>query len=290
MRGETDFYREAFSRNIGLVTLEQQQKIKHTTVAIAGLGGVGGIHASTLARLGIGAFHISDPDSFEEANLNRQAGATLHTIGQSKAEAIKNLIHSINPFARVEVFAEGIDEKNIEPFLRGVDIVIDGLDFFCMQPRRLLFRRAKRNNIFALTAGPIGFGSSLLVFDPQGMAFDSYFDIADDQTEKEMLVRFGLGITPTLMQRAYFPPDAVNWNDKKAPSLVMGTLLAANLVSCEVVKIALGEKIRPAPASLHFDPYVRKLKKTYIPFGNKNPWQRLKLMIATIKLKHQGRF
>ena len=72
------------------------------------------------------------------------------------------------------------------------------------------------------------------------MSFDSYMDINDKMDKTQKLLRFGLGITPTLLQRSYFNPDAVNWKEEKAPSLVIGTLLAANLVATEACKILFG--------------------------------------------------
>lgn len=287
MNEEETFYQEAFSRNLGLLTQEQQEKLRHTCVAIAGLGGAGGIYASTFARLGIGRFHIADLDNFEVANFNRQAAATLETVGKPKVEGVKQMIQRINPFAEVEVFPHGIDEGNIQAFLEGVDVVIDGIDFFSIQTRRMLFRRSREAGKFVLTAGPVGFGSSMLVFSPTGMRFDDYFDLQDTQTEEEQLLRFGLGVTPTLLQRGYFRPDAINWQTKRAPSLVTGTLLCANLVSCEALKVIFGEEVHPVPASLHFDPYLRKLKKVRVPWGNKNPWQRLKLAIVSKILKQK---
>ena len=74
-------YGQAFSRNIGWVTREEQQTLRRKTVAIAGMGGVGGSHLLTLTRLGVGRFHIADLDTFELANFNRQAGAMLSTTG-----------------------------------------------------------------------------------------------------------------------------------------------------------------------------------------------------------------
>ena len=58
-------YDEAFSRNIGWVTATEQRALRGKRVAIAGLGGVGGAHLITLARLGVGAFRIADFDRFD---------------------------------------------------------------------------------------------------------------------------------------------------------------------------------------------------------------------------------
>ena len=79
---------EAFARNLGWVSAQEQARLRASRVAIAGLGGVGGAHLLTLARLGVGAFHLADPDRFEMANLNRQAGASLSTLGRPKVEVL----------------------------------------------------------------------------------------------------------------------------------------------------------------------------------------------------------
>src|SRR5277367_5596131 len=81
-------YEEAFSRNLGWVTAAEQQVLRQKRIAIAGLGGVGGSHLLTLARLGIGGFHIADFDHFELANFNRQIGATMSSLGRPKAAVL----------------------------------------------------------------------------------------------------------------------------------------------------------------------------------------------------------
>ena len=68
-------YEQAFSRNIGWVTREEQALLRSKRVAIAGGGGVGGVHALTLARLGVTKFRIADFDTFDVPNFNRQVGA-----------------------------------------------------------------------------------------------------------------------------------------------------------------------------------------------------------------------
>src|SRR5579864_3570032 len=103
-------YDEAFSRHRGLIDPGEQEKLRRSRVAIAGMGGVGGIHLLTLARLGIGAFTIGDFDRFDIVNFNRQAGATTETIGLPKAAVMESMARSINPELRVTRFDAGVDE------------------------------------------------------------------------------------------------------------------------------------------------------------------------------------
>src|SRR3954462_13106999 len=101
-------YQEAFARHLGLVNSEEQDRLRSSRVAIAGMGGVGGIHLITLARLGIGAFHIADPDDFELVNFNRQFGATTRTLGRGKAEVMAEAARAVNPELRLRNFSEAI--------------------------------------------------------------------------------------------------------------------------------------------------------------------------------------
>src|SRR5690242_6248097 len=134
-------YDQAFDRNLGWVTEAEQLTLRAKCAAIAGMGGVGGVHMLTLARLGVGAFHISDFDTFDLVNFNRQIGATMRTIGQPKAEVLEAMARDINPELRVKRFDTGIDLTNINSFLAGVDLFVDGLDFFVLDIRRRVFAR-----------------------------------------------------------------------------------------------------------------------------------------------------
>src|SRR5205807_1949939 len=89
-------YEQAFASHQGLLQPAEQARLRRGRVAIAGLGGVGGIHLVTLTRLGIGAFTIADPDCYEASNCNRQYGATVHTLGQSKARVMADHAQAIN--------------------------------------------------------------------------------------------------------------------------------------------------------------------------------------------------
>ena len=95
-------------------------------VAIAGMGGVGGGHLLTLARLGIGTFNIADFDTFELANFNRQAGAAISSLGRSKVQMLADMACDINPELSIRQFSEGITLSNLDDFLKDVDIYVDG--------------------------------------------------------------------------------------------------------------------------------------------------------------------
>lgn len=81
-------YDEAFARNIGWVTEAEQAALRGKRIAIAGVGGVGGVHLLSLARLGIGAFHVAEMDTFDLVNFNRQAGAMMSTLGRPKVDVM----------------------------------------------------------------------------------------------------------------------------------------------------------------------------------------------------------
>lgn len=285
---KADFYQQAFLRNIGLFTEKEQEKIGNSKVAIAGLGGVGGNYLMTLVRLGVGNFTIADPDFFEIANINRQAGASAVSAGKSKCEVMRNMALDINPFLNLKTFSGGINEKNIDEFLEGVDVVVDGLDFFAIRERMLLFKKAREKNIFAITSPPIGFGASLLVFDPKGMSFEDYFDVGEKMDDEEFMMRFALGLSPSLMHCRYFNPEAIDFSAQKTPSLGIGTVMCSVLVTTEAAKIILGKKIRAVPFVSQFDPFLQRYGKMVLRRGNRCLTQRVKLKYLKNKIKFKS--
>ncbi len=278
-------YDEAFSRNIGWVTETEQQLLRTKRIAIAGLGGVGGSHLITLTRLGIGRFHISDLDTFELANFNRQAGASLSHIGRAKVDVLKELALDINPELDLCTFPEGIKQENLDAFLADVDLYIDGLDFFAIKARRAVFSACASKGIPAVTAAPLGMGVALLNFLPGNMTFEEYFQL-EGHAENEQLLRFLLGLSPAMLQMGYLVDDSrVDLNAHKGPSTPMACELCAGMAASQAVKILLHRgKVASAPRGLHFDAYHNKFTSTWRPGGNNNPLQKLTLGIARKRL------
>jgi molybdopterin/thiamine biosynthesis adenylyltransferase len=280
---------EAFERNRGLISAPEQDKLARSLVVIAGCGGVGGLHAHTCARLGIGRYRISDSDSFSIANINRQIGATIQNIGRNKAQVTGEMIRSINPNATVEILEDNIDQANVAAFIKGADLVIDGVDFFALPARRQLFRAAWQTGIPALTAAPLGFSATLHVFAAGGMSFDDYFDLKDDQAVFDQLVKFFVGLAPGGLHLPYMDLRSVDIKSGRGPSSILGSQMAASLAGGAAVKILLGRGLPLlAPHYLQFDCYRQLLRKRRLRGGNRNWFQRCKRAIVERKLRALG--
>ena len=288
MAGNLPFdYERAFSSNQGLFTPAEQNILRRSTVAIPGMGGVGGAHLLTLTRLGVGNFTIADADVFELHNLNRQAGATVQTLGRRKVEVMAEMARAINPEVSIRIFSEQIQESNIDTFLAGCDAVVDGLDFFRIDARRLLFRRARELGLFVITSGPLGFGAATLIFSPQGPSFDEFTAIKDPMPTLEQLARFAVALAPAGLHLPYLNPSSVSFKEGRGPSSMIGVNACAAVAAAEVFNLLL--KRGPpwaVPRYAQFDPYRHGYRKGILRGGNRHPLQRLKLWVVKRKLRN----
>lgn len=282
-------YEQAFSRNIGWVTPGEQSSLRGKRVAIAGGGGVGGVHLLTLARLGVANFHIADFDTFDIVNFNRQVGAMMSTIGQPKAEVLARMAKDINPEIDIKIFPEGVSSGNLKEFLNGVDLYVDALDFFAFDARQQTFAMCAQLGIPATTAAPLGMGAALLNFMPGKMTFEEYFKWGD-LPELDKAIRFAIGLAPAGLHRSYLVvPESVNLSKQKGPSTFMACQLCAGIVATEALKILLGRgRVLAAPHGVQFDAYRNTLKRTWRPGGNSHPIQQLAIAIGKRQFGRPG--
>ncbi|KUF34514.1 MULTISPECIES: tRNA threonylcarbamoyladenosine dehydratase [Lysinibacillus] len=118
-----------FSRNELAIGTEGLEKLKNTTVAILGVGGVGSFAAEACARSGIGRIILVDKDNVDITNVNRQLVAYLSTVGKSKSAVMKERIADINPACEVIDMHMFYTEETYEKFFaQGIDYVIDASD------------------------------------------------------------------------------------------------------------------------------------------------------------------
>lgn len=274
-------YDLAFSRNNGITNQEQQLRLKNSTVAIAGMGGVGGDYLITLARIGIGNFKISDFDEFEMGNFNRQYGATMSSIGRKKMDVMHQLALDINPNAKIQGYPDGINTDNVDDFLEGVDVLIDAVEFFEIEVHRLIINACMKRGIPAIFGLPLGFGVGVLVYTPDGMSFDDYFDIDPNAPLEHKLLKMSLGCAPAGFHLKYFDPSSIDLAKRQAPSIACGCKLASGIVIAQAVLAILHpNELKPIPNYTCYDARLNRLKNGYLWLGNKNPIQKIKFYFA----------
>lgn len=118
---------DIFLRTKSLIGEENLSKLKNSTVAIFGLGGVGSYAAEALCRSGIGTLYIYDNDTVSESNINRQLIALQSTVGEKKTGLVKSRCLSINTEINIYDFCEFITPESVIPFEK-FDFIIDAVD------------------------------------------------------------------------------------------------------------------------------------------------------------------
>ncbi|HVM73856.1 MAG TPA: ThiF family adenylyltransferase [Candidatus Paceibacterota bacterium] len=124
---DKDFQRVRMARNRNLINEQEQERFYNATIGIAGLS-VGNSVALAIVIQG-GARHIklADHDSLDLSNLNR-IRATVLGLGALKVFVTARQIYEVNPYAKVELFRNGLTIKNIESFFKGLDVIVDEID------------------------------------------------------------------------------------------------------------------------------------------------------------------
>lgn len=120
-----------FSRTEILVGTAGLERLKNSSVAVIGLGGVGAYAAEALCRAGVGRLALIDFDDICLTNINRQLHAMDGTVGRSKAHVVAERLSLINPSAEIVPYKDFYGEENSDYLLSpGYDYVVDAIDHF----------------------------------------------------------------------------------------------------------------------------------------------------------------
>lgn len=161
---EAGYYHSLTTRNSGFIESEIQEKIRNTTLLIAGCG-VGSSFATCAARMGVEAFILADGDTVSAHNLNRQF--YMHQdIGRAKVHALADNLKAINPHVRVTAIAENLSPENIPGIVSQADFIFDTVDYIDLIAIATLHGHAHHQKKHLLTALNMGFGSGCLYFPP----------------------------------------------------------------------------------------------------------------------------
>jgi len=121
---------ERYDRQLLVFGPEGQERFRHTSVAVIGVGGIGAEVVLQLVRLGVERLLLVDPDLVEASNLNRMAGSTLKDAqSQSpKVDMLKRIALAINPDLHVAVMKDSILEEEVQEHTKTYDLVFGCVD------------------------------------------------------------------------------------------------------------------------------------------------------------------
>ncbi len=159
---------ERYARHIMLREIggPGQKRLLQASVALVGLGALGGPAALYLAAAGVGRLVLIDDDLVSLSNLQRQVLFTGEDIGRPKTEAGAGRLASINPAVRLQAHPVRLTPENAAGLLRDADLVIDGSDSFAT---RFAVNEACHQLGLALVSGAVGRWSAQLSVFKSGL-------------------------------------------------------------------------------------------------------------------------
>jgi len=119
-----------YKRNIQLpeIGITGQEKLLKSSVMIVGCGAIGSVIATYLCASGTGRIGISDFDTIDVSNLQRQVFYHTSLAGKSKAYTLARHLADLNPDSKIEIFNFSIDSDTDKSMFEKFDLIIDASD------------------------------------------------------------------------------------------------------------------------------------------------------------------
>lgn len=261
-------YADMTNRNIGILTDGQQENLRNSTIALFGLGGLGGVIAEIFARCGVGSLKIVDYDKFEPTNSNRQIYSFQETFGRWKTDVTEEFLKKINPEIKIEKFNK-IDADNIDAILKNASIAVLAID--SAKPCVIISRAARKLGIPLIEGWAIPFGNSR-VFTKDSPTLEEVYhlptkgraisDITDDEFN-ELKIYMLAELKKIKGVEDFYPPLAIERIRKgQIPSFAPIVWLTAVLMAFETLKIMLQwGKIPLAPHFFLYNPFDNSIPR-----------------------------
>lgn len=237
---DASYYWERVDRNMGIITPEEQEKLRQSTIGVAGCGGMGGLVAAQLARIGIGRLKIADCEVFDVSNLNRQFGARFDSIGRNKAAVTAEEIRRITPDVHIDVYEAGVTQENAGNFVDGCDVLCDEIELFAVKPRLLLHQAARRAGISLYCCDVVGFGTRIFFFTPTSMTMEEFLGLTGEESFEPWIVRQLIDrFAPELCNEISEETITTRFIEQKKAAIFGGTplLSAGILIDCLTITL-----------------------------------------------------
>lgn len=190
---------ERYNRSLGTVgSPAGQLRLLRARAAVIGLGGLGGLVAELLARMGVGTLVLVDGDSFSVSNLNRQVLATEANLGVKKAVVAAERLREINRAVEPIVHDCFATPDNLEDMLSGCSVAVDCLD--SLSARFLLEDCCRKVKIPMVHGAIAQFYGQLTVIFPGGPGLEEVYGPRDREKDKGIEKELGNpATTPALV-------------------------------------------------------------------------------------------
>lgn len=252
------FHKEHRSRNSGLLTEEEQEKISNTTLLIAGCG-VGSQVALSATRMGFENFILVDGDNVELSNNNRQ-GYSWRDVGRYKVDALARKMKAINPHAKIKKYRIFVDAKNAEKLVKKCDIVMDIIDPDSSIAVLAMHRAAKKHKKFVIQPNDVGWGAMVQVFSPSSISYEEMIGLdpkiplskIDGDYVFGKFIEFFVKLMPPYVQKIAY--EVAEGKTPHYPQPVSASYILSAMCIIAAKRIALGLPVKSAPEYVSFDP------------------------------------
>jgi len=257
-----------FERNIGLLSQKQQDQLQSSHICVCGVGGMGGIAAEALVRMGVGKITLVDHDVYERSNLNRQVHCTELTLGQKKVDVVAEKLRAINPDLKITCFS-GLSPENVRTIAHAPDMIVNGMDD--VRASILLEREARKNRKTIVDAWVTPY-ASVFVMGPDSPHWESFLDFptknksVEEITDADVVACLRQEIKFTL---SHFEPqkivdpkliESIISGKIPRPSLVPVVWISGTLMANEVMKIITKQGELASHWGVFYNQYDHEIK------------------------------
>lgn len=173
------------------VSEDSLRRLRSSSVAVVGVGGLGCPVALYLAAAGIGRLRLIDPDTVEISNLPRQILFGLDDTGRDKARVAAARLGTFHPETQIEALAEAVTASNAQSLLSGTNLVIDCTDRFAA--RQVINEACHRLRVPLVIGSALQWSGQLLVVDPRQKGSGCYACLFPTEDEQPAVVDAACG-------------------------------------------------------------------------------------------------
>lgn len=259
-------YQTFTGRNLGIITPEQQERLRKATICVFGMGGIGSPAFEVLVRTGVGKFKIVDKDVFDASNMNRQIFAYTDTVDKKKTEVARNFASKINPDVQVDCF-DHVDADNIGEILDSADLSVLAIDE--LKPCIIISRKAREMEIPLVEGWAIPY-VNVRTFTPDIAPLEEAYglptlgrdlsEFSDEELSRlgtELL--FGLGKIEGIAE--FYSEEVIERIAQGViPSFAPMAWLTSVMMAMEALKVLLGMgEVAMGPDFTLYDPFQHRI-------------------------------